>query len=270
MSASPLVRLQRDIDAIAHRAAPPAPLTAVAVAQASGLAPDEWQRTVLESDARQLILLCARQSGKSTISAVLATHAALYQAPSLVLCLSPSQRQSTELFRKCLDIYRALGEPVAAIVQTRLELELANGSRLVALPSGEAKIRGFSGVDLLLCDEASRIPEALYQSARPMLSISGGRLVLLSTPFGKRGFFHHEWTEGGASWERTKITAHDCPRISADWLVQERATIGQWWFSQEYLCSFEEAEDQLFHDHDIDAAFSDTIAPLWAPEGLQP
>ncbi|MBA2520039.1 MAG: hypothetical protein H0V24_10260 [Chloroflexia bacterium] len=266
-----LQALEKRAAALWHRLEPPAaPLTAVEVARAGGLEPDPWQRRVLESEAPQMILLCSRQSGKSTTTAALAMHATLYRPPSLVLCLSPSQRQSVELYRKCMQLFRALGEPVAPVIQTRLELELANGSRLVALPSGESKIRGFSGVDLLLCDEASRIPDALYQSVRPMLAVSGGQLVLLSTPFGKRGFFHHEWTEGGASWERTKITAHDCPRISAAWLAQERATIGDWWFSQEYLCSFEEAEDQLFHDHDIDAAFSDTIAPLWAPEAMQP
>ncbi len=267
-----LQALERRAAALWHRLEPPAaPLTAVEVARASGLALlDPWQRTVLESDARQMILLCARQSGKSTITAALALHTVLYRPPALVLCLSPSLRQSVELFRKAMQMFRALGEPVAPIVQTRLELELANGSRLVALPSGEAKIRGFSGVDLLLCDEASRIGDDLYQSVRPMLAVSGGRLVLLSTPFGKRGFFHHEWSEGGPNWERTKLTASDCPRISAAWLAQERATIGDWWFNQEYLCSFEEAEDQLFHDYDIQAAFSDTIAPLWAPEGNLP
>ena len=57
------------------------------------------------------------------------------------------------------------------------------------------------------------MPDSLYYSVRPMLAVSGGRLVCLSTPFGKRGFFHLEWTKG-QGWERIKITVDQCPRIS--------------------------------------------------------
>jgi len=31
-----------------------------------------------------------------------------------------------------------------------------------------------------------------------MLAVSGWRIVMLSTPFGNRGFFYKEWSEGGA------------------------------------------------------------------------
>jgi hypothetical protein len=117
---------------------------------------------------------------------------------------------------------------------------------------------------LLILDEAARIPDALYYSVRPMLAVSGGRIVLLSTPFGKRGFFHHEWAEGGADWERTKITAYDCPRIPKDWLEAERRSIGDWWFAQEYLCEFVEAIDQLFRYEDIERALDPNIVPLWS------
>jgi hypothetical protein len=65
-----------------------------------------------------------------------------------------------------------------------LTLELVNGSRIVSLPENESGIRGFSGVNLLVIDEAARVDDSLYRSVRPMLAVSGGRLVALSTPFG--------------------------------------------------------------------------------------
>src|SRR5436190_1727587 len=77
--------------------------------------------------------------------------------------------------------------------ETQLRLELANGSRVVCLPGREGTIRSFGGVALLVLDEAARIPDALYRSVRPMLAVSGGRLVALSTPFGRRGWFWQEW-----------------------------------------------------------------------------
>ncbi len=237
---------------------------AAILARRAGLEPDTWQAELLRSTARQLILLCSRQSGKSTVSAILALHHAMYTPGALVLLLSPSLRQSQELFRKVKDAYNALeSSTVSAREESSLRMEFGNGSRIVALPGKEETIRGFSGVGLLIVDEASRVPDALYQAVRPMLAVSGGRIVLLSTPFGARGFFHHEWTEGGAGWHRTRITAHECPRISDEWLEAERRTIGDWWFDQEYLCVFKDATDQIFATEYILGALDATIEPLF-------
>jgi hypothetical protein len=166
------------------------------VMEAAGLTPDHWQREFLRSEATRQLLLCSRQSGKGLCAAVSAMHAALYAPPALVLLLSPSLRQSSELFRRVLDIYGALDAASPRIDENSLRLELTNGSRIISLPGKEGTIRGFSGVSLLVVDEAARVDDGLYYAVRPMLAVSGGRLVALTTPFGKRGFFHHEWTEG--------------------------------------------------------------------------
>jgi len=237
---------------------------AVLMALRAGIEPDAWQADLLQSDAKQMILLCSRQSGKSTITSILALHQAIYTANSLILLLSPSLRQSQELFRKLQDFYNALESdslPQAAH-ESALRMELSNGSRIIALPGKEATIRGFSGVSLLIIDEASRVEDALYQSVRPMLAVSGGRIILLSTPFGKRGFFHSEWTDG-QDWRKVKITADQCPRINKDWLERERAMIGDWWFLQEYFCEFVETDDQVFSYDDIQAALDSDIKPLF-------
>ena len=110
------------------------------------------------------------------------------------------------------------------------------------------------------------MPDDLYQAVRPMLAVSGGRLVLLSTPFGKRGFFHHEYTEGGPGWERVKITAPEVPRIDPCWLAEERNRIGDWWYRQEYLCEFVETDDQVFGYDLVMRAISGDVAPLFAGE----
>jgi hypothetical protein len=96
-----------------------------------------------------------------------------------------------------------------------------------------------------------------------MLAVSGGDIILLSTPFGKRGFFHHEWTDGGPSWNRVKVTAYDCPRISREWLATERKSIGEWVFRQEYNCEFVETDDQVFAYEDIQLALDTAVKPLF-------
>jgi len=232
------------------------------LAEKAGFTPDPWQANLLRSSASQMILLCSRQAGKSTVSAALAVHQAVYFPESLVLVLSPSLRQSQELFRKIVDTYEALGRPIPTSTETKLTMELENGSRIVCLPGKEATIRGFSGVALLLVDEASRVPDELYQAVRPMIAVSGGRIVLLSTPYGKRGFFYHEWTEGGPEWHRARVSAYDVPRIPDAWLNQERERIGDYWFRQEYGCEFVETEDTVFDYADVEAALIDDAPPF--------
>jgi hypothetical protein len=244
-------------------------LDPVLLARRVGLEPDGWQAALLRSNGRQLALNCARQSGKSTITALLALHEALYRPPALVLLLSPSLRQSTELFRKIKDAYAALGPDAPALAEeSALRLEWANGSRVISLPGREQTLRGFSGVALLVVDEAARVDDQLYYSIRPMLAVSGGRIVLLSTPFGRRGFFYNVWTDGGPAWGRVSIAAEQCPRIPPAWLAEERRAIGPWWFSQEYECAFMDTIDQVFRSEDIDAAVSQEIAPLF-PGGVR-
>jgi hypothetical protein len=239
-------------------------LSPLQLAQACGITPDEWQRDLLTSEDRQVILLCSRQSGKSTTSALIALHTALFTPNSLVLVLSPSQRQSQELYRKIRDNYNQLTEVAELTQESALRLEFANGSRVQVLPGKEATVRGFSGVALLLIDEAARVPDDLYQSVRPMLAVSGGRIILLSTPFGSRGFFWQEWVEGGKDWKRVRVTADQCPRIPAEWLEKERQRIGDWWYSQEYQCVFVDSLAACFSFADIEAAITNEVQPLWS------
>jgi hypothetical protein len=229
----------------------------------AGMTPDPWQGRQLCSTASRVLLLCSRQAGKSTTAAGLALGEALLTPRSTVLLLSPSQRQSGELFKKVTGLYAALGCPVPALSETATQLQLANGSRIISLPGTEATIRGYSGVKLLVIDEASRVPDALYYSVRPMLAASRGRLVVLSTPFGRRGFFFEEWENGGPDWDRVRVTAADCPRIPPDFLEEERRALGERWYKQEYFCSFEDAVDAVFSQADIAAAMQGDVRPLF-------
>jgi len=233
----------------------------VLFARSAGIEPDPWQAQVLRSASDRLLLNCSRQSGKSFITSILALHGALYTPDSLILMLSPSLRQSGELFRKALALYRGLGRPVPAESETALTLTLANGSRIVSLPgTKDGTVRGFSGVDLIVIDEAAWVQDSLYMSVRPMLAVSGGRLVALSTPHGTRGWFFNAW-RGSEPWERYEVPATLCPRIAPAFLEQETRTMGEWWFAQEYLNQFLESEAQPFSREDVEGAFdADTEA----------
>jgi len=248
---------------------PSAPLpwcAPVPFARQCGMEPDLWQERVLLSTAPRLLLNCSRQSGKSQVTALLALWTALFEPGSLVLLLSPSQRQSAELLRYVLRAYRVVAPQVPADAETLLRLELANGSRILALPGVEQTVRGLAGVTLLVLDEAARICDELYAATRPMLAVSGGRLVMLSTPWGRRGVFFEAW-EHGDGWQRVQVTAEQCPRISAQFLAEERAALGPHIYAREYACEFQDADDAAFSGAAIARMVTDD-PPLWTSEEL--
>jgi hypothetical protein len=141
---------------------------------------------------------------------------------------------------------------------------LENGSRIVALPGAET-VRGYASAALVVVDEAARVPDELYFAIRPMLAVSGGRLVVMSTPFGRRGFFY-EANEHEDGWEKWRIPASQCPRISAAFLEEEKRTLGSWWYASEYECAFADTEESVFAADAISSAFNPAIKPLFTRE----
>ena len=245
-----------------HRALDPA-----GIFTGAGMEADPWQAAVLRSAHPRQLLLCSRQSGKSTTVAALAVHSALYD-PGLVLLFAPAQRQSTELFKKVAGFYRSLSGVPDPLTVTETRMELPNGSRIIALPGTEHTTRGFSAPRLIVVDEASRTEDALYGALRPMLATTStqhdqGRMVCLTTPWGRRGWFYEQWEHGGDVWQRTKVKAEDCPRIAPEWLADERKLIGDFIFRQEYQVEFVDTEEQLFPTELIEKAVRPAGGPLW-------
>jgi len=215
--------------------------------EALGYHPDEWAQKVMMSPARYVIENISRQAGKSTCSAAIAVHRAIFFPGSLILVVSPTLRQSGELQRKCMKFYDSVDPKHEGLAEdTKLSVLLTNGSRIVALPGQEDNLRGYSAPDLIIEDESSRVKDDLYTAVRPMLATNQGRLILLSTPNGKTGHFHKIWTEGGPEWLKIKVTADQIPRISPEFLANERLNMTESQFLQEYFGEFQEAEGAVF------------------------
>jgi hypothetical protein len=213
------------------------------------LAPDPWQVEVIEKEHPRLLLNCCRQAGKSTVVAFLALFTALTKYMTRVLILSRSHRQSRELFRRVTEFYEIVGEHNKQR-RTVNELEMTNESRIICLPCNEATVRGYAHIDMVIIDEAARVPDELYRAVRPMIAVSGGKIICLSTPYGKRGFFWQAWAHGGSDWARIEVPATKVPRIPPEFLEEERRAMGEAWFRQEYCCSFEAMEGLVYPDFD--------------------
>jgi hypothetical protein len=180
---------------------------------ALGFHPDPAQSALLRQNPHRLLLNCSRQWGKSTVTAAKAVHHAARTPESLIVALSPSARQSGEFLRKASHFLRKLGIKPRGDGGNEISLLLPNHSRIVGLPGKDATIRGFSSVNMLLIDEAARVPDDLYLAVRPMLAASNGQLWLISTPAGKRGFFYDIWSAPDPTWTRLSIRHRMSPHL---------------------------------------------------------
>ena len=219
------------------------------ILKARGIEPDPWQVDLLRSPTNRLLLNCSRQVGKTTTVGTLALHQALVVPNRPVVLLAPSLRQSKELFHQVLAGYEVIHSNVYIKSSTKDRIDFDNGSRVLALPGREATIRGIGGVSLLVIDEAARVEDALYKSVRPMIAASEGKIISLSTPYGKRGWFHAEWT-GSNPWTRISVPWTECPRIRPDFIAEETQSLGERWVRQEYGCEFLSGSGLVYPDHE--------------------
>src|SRR5215203_9710 len=227
---------------------------------------DPWQRDFLETRARRMLVNAFRQSGKSTLTGILALHRALYYPRSLVLILAPSLRQAGEFFEKVSMGFSELsggGLAIEAESDRKLGKKLTNGSRIEALPGSQKSTRGFSKPSLIIVDEAAQIDDSLYTALRPMLirDKEGGRLLMLSTPYGKRGVFWRLW-DTGEIWDRVHV-----PYTAVDWMTpsvieEARNELLDWEFKQEFLCTFEQNQMAVFNVEDFRASTTDEFEPI--------
>lgn len=224
---------------------------------------DAWQEQVLTTDKSRVILLCSRQAGKSTVSAIAALHVGLFRPNSLILLVSPSERQSKELLTKIKNFYDMLPGLPALEENNKLSMELYNGSRIVALPGTHATIRGYSGPQLIIEDESAQCPDSLFSGITPMLATSQGQLMLLSTAYGRNGHFFEIFTGDDQTWERIKIPADQCPRISKEFLEEQKLILTDWEFRTEFCCEWGNEHDSIFSYETIMNAMSSDIEPLF-------
>jgi hypothetical protein len=226
---------------------------------------DEWQEKFLLSEHRHKILNCSRQAGKTTVNAVDCLHTAIFEPKSMIVVIGPAERQSKEFFRTVVEAFNELGyfDFQAGLASDRkLGMELPNGSRIEALPGGSPQtIRGFKKVRKLVLDEAAHMHEDVYTAARPFLMASSGNLHMLSTPHGKQGFFYETWESAMANpkgrWEAYSVNAYQVSHFKIEDIEAEKAEIPARKFRQEFMCSFEDTDDQVFSYEDIRDAYLD-------------
>lgn len=213
---------------------------------------DKWQQQVLEHDGN-ITLRTGRQVGKSEVISAKAVKFALDHPNSTTMVIAASQRQSSLLFEKVrghIELREHKGENLLSERPTMTKILLTNGSKIYSFPVGRTGyfIRGFT-IDLLIADEAAYIPETVWNAVIPMIAVSRkargmGYIILLSTPFGKGGYFYNSFTD--PDFKSFHVSSEDCLRIPREFLRKEQKRMTKAEYRQEYQGEFTEEWNQFF------------------------
>jgi hypothetical protein len=210
---------------------------------------DEWQKQVIEAKGN-VIVRSGRQCGKSTAISIKAAEYAMNNPKKEVLIIASVERQAHLLFEKVISYIMEKNRKIIKSGKdrpTKSRLRLRNGSTIRSLPTGlsGAGIRGFT-IDLLIADEAAFIGLDVWNAVSPMIAITKGKIILLSTPFGREGYFYERWND--PNFESFHVSSLDCPRRDDDFLKQEESRMTKLAFSQEYRGEFIDELRQFFSD----------------------
>jgi|SRR6056297_964682 len=218
--------------------------------------PFGYQKEFMNKDDDRKVFVSGRRVGKSRTAAWLALWKAVTFEQVEVLLTAKAQRQSMELFNQVQAEMRNSNIPEdqwGVVRSTRTEINFDNGSRIIALPVGRdgSNIRGYGGPEnMIIVDEAAFIDDAIFQQVLlPMMAVGGGTFILLSTPFGKKGFLYEKSND--PKWYTQQVPTSANPLIDDEFIKEQKENLTVMQFKQEILGQFEENADSFFQRDEI-------------------
>jgi hypothetical protein len=205
-----------------------------------GIEPDEWQVELLDAIAAPAIRRVSVRSGhgvgKSTGVAMAAIWHVLMRYPSKTVVTAPT---SAQLFDACFaemkNVAKRLKPPfnnLLEIKSDRIELKSAPESTFISCRTSRSEQpEALAGVHsenvLLLADEASGIPEAVFEAASGSMSGHNATTVLTGNPTRNTGFFYETHTRLRDDWYTMHVSCVDSPRVSEDFVTDMQRRYGE-------------------------------------------
>lgn len=220
-------------------------------------------------EERYSIVLSARQTGKSTVSAIFLLWFAMFHKDKTILIASNKNKGAMEMIQRIRFAYEELPVWLKPGVQDDLWNKHAagfdNGSRIESTATTESSGRGMA-ISLLFLDEFAfvkpMVQEEFWTSILPTLS-TGGACIMSSTPNGDANLFAQLWrastNKTGNSdipFEPIHVKWDRPPGRDSEFKRQQIKLLGEVKWRQEYECEFLSSEALL-----IDSAFLLTMQP---------
>jgi len=191
------------------------------VQEVLGADPDPWQVEVLNAyrdGVRLISIRSAHGPGKTVVESWCAIHQILCWYPQKVVATAPTSAQLFDALAAEMKAWiRRLPEAVQALLEVksdRIELKAdPNGSFISFRTSRAENPEAMQGVHsdkvLLLADEASAIPEPVFEAAVGSMSGKYATTILASNPTRSSGTFYDSHTTNAAQW----FTVHVCADV---------------------------------------------------------
>ncbi len=232
-----------------------------------------WQRRLIDDDSRFRVVLKSRAVGGSFTIALESVTQSLLRDNCTILIISYSLRQSIEVFRRVREIISSLRKVQVihgadtyvlddVIREAGSYLELGNGSRVVSLPNNPDALRGYRA-DMVYVDEAAMFRDDSGLKTAVMLTTAAknGRVTLVSTPKGRRGWFYEAYRDAveKKTWSLHRIHYSMSPHISKHDIEALRKTLSPLEWAQEMELEFLEESNAAFPYEIILSCVSDYI-----------
>lgn len=102
---------------------------------------------------------------------------------------------------------------------------------LVARTAAKEKpdaIQGFHNVHLLvIVEEASGVPDAIFEPVEGILTQDDNRIILVGNPTRTQGYFYDSHNTRGARWKKLRFSSADSPIVSREYVDDMRAEWGE-------------------------------------------
>jgi hypothetical protein len=208
----------------------------------------DYQKRVVDAyqHNRNVVLLTARQMGKTTISAAFFAWYVLFNDEKTVAILANKAAVAREILSRIQTMLSNLPKWLQQGVVTwnKGSIELENRSRILSGATSSSGFRGFS-INLLYLDEFGFVPnniaDEFFTSMFPTLS-SGKetKLIISSTPNGYN-HFHKIWSEaekGINGFAHVRCDWWEHPDRDENWAEEQRQALGEIKYQQEVCVSF--------------------------------
>lgn len=206
----------------------------------------EYQKRMLKAmiDNRKCVLLCPRQSAKTTTTSIFILHFILFNNAKNVAVLANKQDTAIEVMDRIQFAYIRLPYWLQQGVQefTKTQIRLENESKVKAAATSKSAISGLS-IALLYVDEVAKIEDHVCQdffdSVLPVVESSKtGRIILSSTPLGLN-YFYTVWKKAvtkQSDYFPIRVHWWEVPDKDEKWKAKIIRSEGPRYFNQEFGC----------------------------------
>ena len=207
------------------------------VVECLGAVPTEQQRSVLEamaSPGARVSIRSGHGTGKSTLFSWIALWGLCCFWDVKIPTTAPTAHQLSDILWPEIAKWQAgMLEPWKSAIKTRADKIAMEGTPgFVAARTGRKEnpeaLQGFHADNMIfLIDEASGIPECVFEVARGALSTKGARILMAANPTRLTGYFYNSHHKNRDLWTRFQFSCLDSPRVDPSYAKEIEAEYGK-------------------------------------------